>query len=127
LFWTNLDAGRTDAARAAADAAVAAAKDADLSILESRMAVNRARMALVEGDHDAAWGHAEHAVRVARSSGETFVVAAATRLMAESAAARGETALARDLLASIIDAVAESMTQADADEVVARIAELSAG
>jgi predicted ATPase/class 3 adenylate cyclase len=126
LFWTNLDSGRIDGARAAAEEALAAATEAHLSILESRMAFNRARIAMAQADHDEAWRYAEHAVRVARATGETFVVAAATQLMADVATARNDVALARDLLASIIDAVAESMTQADADQVVARVAALSA-
>jgi hypothetical protein len=125
VFWTNLDAGRLDRARAAADAALAAAAEADLSILASRMAVNRARMAIVEGDLDGAWSHAENAVRVARASGETFVAAVATQLMADVAARRGDVSVARDLLASVIDDVAESMTQRDADAIVGRIAELA--
>jgi tetratricopeptide (TPR) repeat protein len=125
LFWANLDAGRTEPARAAAEAALAAAIDARLSILESRMAFNRARAAEAQGSHDEAWHYAEHAVRVARATGETFVVAAATQLMADVAVSRDDAALARDLLASIIDAVAESMTQAAADEVVAKMAALA--
>jgi predicted ATPase/class 3 adenylate cyclase len=124
LFWANLDAGRTDDARVAAEQALAAAVEARLSILESRMAVNRSRVALVQGDYDAAWEYAEYAVRIARGSGETFVVAAATQLLADVAIARHDTALARDLLASIVDAVAESMTPADVDAVVARMTEL---
>jgi tetratricopeptide (TPR) repeat protein len=125
LFWTCLDAGQTERARVAAEQAFAAAGDARLSILESRMAFNRARIEAADKQWDQAWAHAEHAVRVARGTGEPFVVAAATQLMADVAVARGDIALARDLLASIIDAVAESMTQADADAVVARVAELS--
>jgi tetratricopeptide (TPR) repeat protein len=126
LFWANLDAGRTDGARAAAEDALAAAVEARLSILESRMAFNRARVAAVESDYDAAWEYAERAVRISRATGEAFVVAAATQLMADVAIARNDTALARDLLASIIDDVAESMTQADVDAVLARIAALPA-
>ena len=125
LVWTNLDAGRLEDARAAADAAVAVAAEARLSILESRMSVNRARMAMSQADYDTAWSYAERAVRVARGTGETFVIAVATQLMADVALARGDVALARDLLASIVDAVADSMTQADVDAVVGRLAELS--
>ena len=125
LFWTNLDAGRREQARSAADAAVAAAADARLSILESRMSFNRARMAVTQADYDTGWAYAERAVRVARATGETFVVAAATQLMADIAVARGDRPLARDLLASTIDAVAESMTPAAVEEVVSRVAALS--
>ncbi len=124
LFWTNLDAGNTDRARDAADQALAAAGEARLSILESRMAFNRARIAAVQGDYDSAWENAEHAVRVARATGEAFVVAAATQVLADVALARDDLALARDLLASTIDAVAESMTQADVDAVLVRLAGL---
>ena len=125
LFWTNLDAGRTEEALAAADAALDAAAEARLSIMESRMSVNRARIAISQADYETGWDYAERAVRVARETGETFVIAVATQMMADVALARGDVALARDLLASAVDAVADSMTQADADAVVARLAELS--
>lgn len=108
LIWVNLDAGHVDEALRHADDAMTAAAAGGLSLLESRIAVNRARISLAGGDLDEAWQDAERSARVARSTGETFVVVVATRLLADVAEARGDYTLARDLLVSVIDAAAET-------------------
>jgi predicted ATPase/class 3 adenylate cyclase len=116
LLWVNLDAGNVDAARQVADEGLAAATEAGLSHFESRMALNRARIALACDDLDSAWRYAERAVTLSRATGETFVVTAATQLLSQVAESRGEFSTARDLLASIFDDVADSQS---ADEVAA--------
>jgi hypothetical protein len=108
LVWVTLDAGRLDEARPAADEALTAAVAADFSIGESRMALNRARIALAADELDDAWSYAERSILAARRTGEAFVVSAATQLLADVADRRGDRELARDLLVSILDAVAES-------------------
>ena len=121
LIWVNLDAGRLEDARTAADAGLAAASAARLSIGESRMALNRGRIALAENDLDGAWAFAERAIVAARRTGETFVASTATQLLADVADRRGERALARDLLVSVLDAVAESQPPAAAAALRKRI------
>ncbi len=108
LVWVNLDAGRFDAARAHADEGLAAAASSGASFLESRMALNRARVDVAAGDSDAAWEHGQRALAAARATGDTFVAIVATRLLAEVAEERAEPTTAQDLLASIIDAVADT-------------------
>jgi hypothetical protein len=105
--WVTLDAGRVDEARAAADEAMTAAVAAQFSIGESRMALNRARIAMVGDELDDAWSYAERSIVAARRTGETFVASTATQLLADIAERRGDRELARDLLVSILDAVAE--------------------
>jgi hypothetical protein len=118
LVWVNLDAGRLDAAREAADQGLGAATASGATFVESRMALNRARVDVAAGDSEAAWVHAERAATAARSTGETFVAIVATRLLAQVAEGRGEYATARDLLASVIDAVADTQSPEQLDEVM---------
>jgi hypothetical protein len=122
LVWVTLDAGRLDEARAAADEALAATVAADFSIGESRMALNRARIALAEDELDDAWSYAERSIVAARRTGELFVASAATQLLADVAERRGDHELARDLLVSILEAVAESQPPSALASLRARIA-----
>jgi hypothetical protein len=122
LIWVNLDAGRLEDARAAADEGLTGAETTGMSIRESRMALNRARIAVAESDFDAAWRFGEQAAAAARRTGETFVLSAATQILADVAVARGDTTLARDLLVSILDLVVESQPPAAVAEFRERIA-----
>jgi hypothetical protein len=92
------------------------------------MAVNLARIAIASGDNETAWRHAERAVEVARGTGDTFVVIVGTQLLAQLAESRGDVRSARDLLASVLDAVAETQTTDELATVrghVARYEELA--
>ena len=122
LIWVNLDAGNIADARSAADEGLAAAMASGLSLRVSRMALNRARIALAESDLDAAWRYAEQSAAAARSTGETFVLNVATQLLADVAEQRGGKGLARDLLVSILDLVEESQPPAAAEALRQRIA-----
>jgi hypothetical protein len=124
LLWTCLDAGRLDEARRAADDGLAAAATAGLTVAESRMALNRARIALAADDLDQAWRDAEHAVVVSRRTGEPFVTSVATVALADVAERRGEPERARDLLLSVLDDVAASQPQAAHVALRERIAAL---
>jgi tetratricopeptide (TPR) repeat protein len=125
LLWASLDAGRLDMARQAADDALAAATSANLSFAESRMALNRARIALAADDLDRAWQDAERAAVVSRRTGEPFVASVATQLLADVAERRGDRDRARDLLLSVFDEVAESHPPAALAALQERIAALS--
>jgi predicted ATPase len=116
LIWTNLDAGDLDAARRWADEGLAIAAAAPAGLFESRMALNRSRVAQAMGDLEMAWVAAEQAMSTARAQGEPFVANAAARLLAQIAESRGEFDRARDLLASVLDTLADF---APADEVAA--------
>ena len=122
LVWVTLDAGRLDEARAAADEAIDAAAAAQFSIAESRMTLNRARIALAADELDDAWSYAERSIVAARRTGEVFVASTATQLLADVAERRGDRELARDLLVSILDAVAESQPPSALAVVRERIA-----
>lgn len=113
LMWVHLDAGDLQAARATADEAVAVAEQAGLSHGESRMTLNRARIELQLDELDDAWADADRAARVARGTGETFVAAAAVRVLAQVAERRDDRQLARDLLASILDNVTDTHAPAE--------------
>jgi predicted ATPase/class 3 adenylate cyclase len=123
VIWTNLDAGRLDAAQSAADQALAAATG--MSFRESRAALNSARIAMAADKVDDAWTFGEQATVAARRTGEFFVANAAVQLMADVAERRGDRALARDLLLSIVDVVMERQSTDDARDLTQRIASLS--
>jgi predicted ATPase len=125
VLWACLDAGRLADARRAADEGIAAAAAANLSVAESRMALNRARIALAAGDLDLAWHDAEHAITVSRRTGERFVTSIATQALADVAERRGDPGLARDLLFSVLDDVAESQPPAALQALKQRIAALA--
>ena len=122
VIWTNLDAGKLDAARAAADQALAVSTG--MSFRESRAALNRARIALAADQLDDAWVFAEQATSAARRTGEFFVANAAIQLMADVAERRDDRALARDLLLSIVDLVTERHSTEDARALAQRITSL---
>lgn len=124
VLWAWLDAGRFDAARDVADAGLAAAAEANLSFAESRMALNRARIALADTDLDAAWRDAEHAALVSRRTGDRFVTGVAAQLLADVALRRGEVERARDLLLSALDDVADSQPPAALTALRDRLATL---
>ncbi|HEU5035031.1 MAG TPA: adenylate/guanylate cyclase domain-containing protein [Mycobacteriales bacterium] len=130
LIWVNLDAGHLEAGRRWADEGVAiAVAAADGGLFESRMTLNRARIAQAMGDLDAAWVDAERSMRTARATGEPFVANAAARLLAQVADARGEYDRARDVLASVLDTLADFAPAAEVaavHEQLARYAELAA-
>jgi len=125
LLWAHLDAGHLDEARRAADEGLDTAAAAGLSFAESRMALNRARIALAQNELDEAWRDAEHAAVVARRTGEPFVVSVATQLLADVSERRGEPERARDLLLSVLDDVAESQPSAAVAALRERIAVLN--
>jgi predicted ATPase/class 3 adenylate cyclase len=125
LIWVNLDAGNLAEARAAADEGLSNAVASGLSLRVSRMALNRARISMAEGDLDSGWRFAEQSAAAARSTGETFVVSVATQLLADVAEQRGDRALARDLLVSILDLVEESQPPAAVEKLRERIATYS--
>jgi predicted ATPase/class 3 adenylate cyclase len=109
LVWVSLDSGRLDEARTAAEAALASATAAG-SFMEGRMALNVARVDLAAGRIADAEAFAGRAVSVARATGDTFVATVATRLMARIAEDEGRFETARDLLAGILDEVAQTQT-----------------
>ncbi|HET7311245.1 MAG TPA: adenylate/guanylate cyclase domain-containing protein [Mycobacteriales bacterium] len=125
LIWVNLDAGKLADARAAADEGLSNALASGLSLRVSRMALNRARISMAEEDLDGAWRYAEQSATAARSTGETFVVSVATQLLADVADRRGDHALARDLLVSILDLVEDSQPLAAVEKLRERIATYS--
>ena len=110
LMWANVDAGFVGAARRCGEEALALTSAAGLSIGESRVAVNLARIAIESGDNATAWRYAERAVEVARGTSDTFVVIVGTQLLARLAEGRGDPRSARDLLASVLEAVSETQT-----------------
>jgi hypothetical protein len=89
------------------------------------MALNRARIEFAADHLDDAWEFAERAVVAARRTGETFVVAAAVQLLADVAGRRGDRDLARDLLMSVLGAVAETQPPAALAALRERIADYS--
>jgi hypothetical protein len=74
------------------------------------VAVSLARIAIESGDNATAWRYAERAVEVARGTSDTFVVIVGTQLLARLAEGRGDPRSARDLLASVLEAVSETQT-----------------
>jgi hypothetical protein len=110
LIWVYFDSGQLDSARITVDEALTAAVTSGVSFMESRMALNRARVDFAAGDPTSAAKYASRAVTVARSTGDTFVATTAIRLMARIEEDLGHYAMARDLLASVLDDVAETQS-----------------
>jgi hypothetical protein len=77
---------------------------------------------LAADELDDAWTYAERSILAARRTGEAFVASTATQLLADVADRRGDPELARDLLVSILDAVAESQPPSALAAIRERIA-----
>jgi ATP/maltotriose-dependent transcriptional regulator MalT len=110
LIWVCLDAGRLDEARDCADEALEAATTSGVSFMESRMALNRARVDLAAGNLTDAAEFATRAITVARSTDDTFVTTTAVRFLAQIEEREGRYETARDLIASVLDDVAETQS-----------------
>jgi predicted ATPase/class 3 adenylate cyclase len=127
LIWALFDAGELDLARGYVERGLARARQAGLAMVEGRMAVNLSRITLAQEDLDTAWSSAEHAVGLARGTGEPFVVVAATEQLVEVAKRRGEYPTAAALLSSIIDAVADFRPPEEVDDLRIHIDRLLSG
>ena len=118
LVWVHLDAGQLEAARSYADEGLVAAAACGTTYMESRMALNRARVDLAAGRKDEARQYAERASSIARLTGDAFVATVAVRMLASIAEGEGRFATARDLVAGIIDGVAETQVPGALEQVL---------